>query len=125
MRKTKTLTVEFDDGTQELPSSIKVKCNVTGNIKSFHTPYLVRLIKRKYENNWNLFNTTYISKEGRGMKNIEEDEEPSLSSYKLYLVNKLKYLLSRKKNSIIVFELNEVRDVFAKRFPDENINDYI
>ena len=37
MRKTKTLNIEFADGTQNLPSSIKVKCNVTGNTNANNT----------------------------------------------------------------------------------------
>lgn len=125
MRKTKTLNIEFADGTQNLPSSIKVKCNVTGNTKSFHTPYLIRLIKRKYQNNWKLFNTTYVSKEGKGVKNVIEDEEPSLSNYKNYLIARFKYLLSCTSSSIINHELYEVKETFSQRFPTENINDYI
>ena len=62
MRKKKIITVTFKDGIQHLPSSVKVKCNITGNEKGFYTPYLVELIKRKYKNNYKYFIENYISK---------------------------------------------------------------
>lgn len=126
MRKTKLLTVQFTDGEQSLPSSLKVECTVTGHSKSFHTPYLVRLIKRKYNNNWHKFISSYVSKEGRGLQaKTDDDEEPTLDVYKNYLITKYKYLLSCKNSIIIKHKLNDVKEVFLNRFPNENINELI
>ena len=47
--------IQFDDGVYELPSSMKVQCNVTGRQIHYYTPNLLRIIKKSYKNNYKYF----------------------------------------------------------------------
>ena len=121
MRKQKIITVQFADGEQQLPSSIKITCTVTDNKKSFYTPYLVKLIKRKYDNNYNQFITSYVSKEGRGQQRAQKQcgqgipEEDDLSQYKRYLA--LQHAAVRGKRDMKSRNmLHHILEVWERRF---------
>lgn len=71
-RKKKIFNYEFADGKQSLPSSVEVRCSISGEkIKMYHKQ-LVKLIKNKYNNRWELFKTSYIKK--GNTPNIYSDE---------------------------------------------------
>tara|TARA_R110000851_G_scaffold95358_2_gene207180 strand:+ start:80 stop:466 length:387 start_codon:yes stop_codon:yes gene_type:complete len=121
MRKQKIITVAFKDGEQQLPSSVKVKCNVTGTEKGFYTPYLIKLIKRKYENNYKYFIENYISK---GMnKDTEKDanEPPDLSLYMATLQLEYAFFRRQPKTPQIKSKISAVKEKFDARFPDNDI----
>lgn len=44
-------------------------CTVTGNEKKFYHSYLANMIEKKYDNNIDTFEQTYISREGKGIIN--------------------------------------------------------
>ena len=122
MKQNKIINVQFDDGPQRLRSSLKIKCNVTGDIKSFYTPYLIGLIKRKYNNNYQHFLDTYISKGARRQLSEGNDDEPTLDVYKSVLALEYKHLkreLSTIKNR---HRITTIKSIFNRRFPEENIN---
>ena len=123
MRKSKLITVKFDDGEQILPSSLKVKCNATGTSKGFYTPYLIKLIKKKYNNDYGYFLANYVSKGHTLKKTVDEDEEPSLSLYKTTLRQEYSFLSSRKQTTHSRVRMTQIEDVFQKRFPEESPND--
>ena len=127
MRKQKILNVEFADGDQQLPSSVKVKCTVTGNQKSFYTPYLVKLIKRKYNNCYQKFIDTYVSKEGRGLQNKRKvegnpEEVNDLSGYKQYLLLYLNSVIGKSDSKSRTIADN-IRDVWQARFSTSNLQE--
>ena len=120
MRKTKLITVQFDDGEQTLPSSIKIKCTVTGKLKGFYTPYLIKLIKRKYNNNYNEFINTYVSK-GNKMKTSTVIEEDPYRLYREVLQREYNFLRNQPKSASIKHKIQVVKDRFSTRFPDADI----
>ena len=50
-------------------NNYKVKCSVTGNIKSFYHKYLHNMIVTKFDSNIDLFRDTYVSREAGPDKN--------------------------------------------------------
>ena len=125
MRKKKIITAEFSDGTRELPSSIKIKCNATGQLKGFYTPYLIRLIKRKYDNNYQHFIDNYVAKgQKKIINNNDEEEENDLSLYKTVLQMEYTHLKCQPKTAQSQGRLGLIKDRFDNRFPDEDIGHY-
>ena len=46
-------------------NSYVATCTVTGNAKKFYHAYLAKLIANKYDNNIDVFEQNYVSREGR------------------------------------------------------------
>jgi|SaaInlV_120m_DNA_2_1039728.scaffolds.fasta_scaffold67841_1 hypothetical protein len=122
MKRSKIINVQFSDGPQQLMSSLKVKCNATGEIKSFYTPYLIGLIKRKYDNNYQYFLKTYISKSARKRVLEVTDEEPALDVYKSVLTLEYDHLKRQPGTIKNRHRINVIKSIFSRRFPEENIN---
>lgn len=114
------INVTFDDGVKELPSTLKVTCNVTGDVKSFYTPYLIKLIKRKYNNNYQYFIDNYACR-GANKKIKDENDEPTYGAYKLALASEYRYLKSHGTSSQDKHRLTTIADIFESRFPDDDI----
>lgn len=114
------INVTFDDGVRELPSTLKIKCNATGAIKSFYTPYLVKLIKRKYNNSYQYFIDNYVCR-GANKKIKDEDDVPTYKAYKLALASEYRYLKSHGTTSRDKHRLTTIADIFESRFPDDDI----
>ena len=123
--KQKILAIEFADGVQELPSSMKVQCNITGKSIHYYTPNLLRIIKNKYKNNYKYFLDNYISREGKSMipTNLTEDHEEDLTPYRSYLLLSYNALKKEKKNSITASKMADITDIFAKRFPERSFSE--
>ena len=67
-------TYTFADQTVNL-HGYRATCTETGNSKQFHHAYLANLIVKKYNNDFGLFEKTYVSKEGRGLVRTREAAE--------------------------------------------------
>ena len=121
MRKSKLITVQFDDGEQTLTSSVKIKCNATGQVKGFYTPYLVKLIKRKYNNNYKEFIDTYVSKGNKLPKPENADDTPDLRLYRSALQLEYDSLSNKPRSTKRNHRISQIVDIFSKRFPDEHL----
>lgn len=121
MRKSKLITVQFDDGEQTLTSSVKIKCNATGQVKGFYTPYLVKLIKRKYNNNYKEFIDTYVSKGNKLPKPENADDAPDLRLYRSALQLEYDSLSNKPRSTKRNHRISQIVDIFSKRFPDEHL----
>ena len=64
-------TYTFADQTVNL-HGYKATCTLTGKSKQFHHSYLANLIVKKYNNDFSHFESTYVSKEGRGIIRAQE-----------------------------------------------------
>lgn len=88
-KKKKIFTYEFDDGFQEIPSTYKVKCNVTGELVPVYHKFLETLVKKKYKNNFGYF-LKHFAKKGAVKKQKEDagytGEQHSLNAYSDYLI---------------------------------------
>lgn len=127
MRKRKIIKATFADGVRELPSSLKIKCNATGQVKGFYTPYLIKLIARKYNNNYDQFISTYVSKGQSKIRSSSEEsqiEEPDLSLYKNALKLEYKFLRTQPVVNKHQHRINLIKEKFNNRFPLESISDY-
>ena len=66
-------------------NNYKVTCTVTGNRKKFYHKYLAGLIARDYDNNIDLFRTTYVSREAkRGQAEARKLEQVKAKITRLY-----------------------------------------
>ena len=54
----------FEDQTVNLNGYVAV-CTKTGNPKRFYHSYLANMIEKKFNNNFALFEDTYVSREGK------------------------------------------------------------
>jgi hypothetical protein len=115
------ITVMFKDGVQHLPSSVKVKCNITGIKKGFYTPYLINLIKRKYENNYKYFIDNYISKGMNKDTEKDDNEPPDLSLYMSTLQLEYAFLRRQTRTPQIKSKMSAIKERFSTRFPDHDI----
>lgn len=121
MRNKKIITHVFADGRQDLPSTIKVKCNVTGEEKFFYTPLLIKTIANKYENSYSNFVDAYISREGKALQkenSIDEltgEEVSDLSLYKNFLLMEYNSIKNRKDTESLN-KKEHIKDVWEKRF---------
>jgi hypothetical protein len=125
-RKKKLFNYEFADGEQQIPSTYKVKCNVTGELIPIYHRFLNTLIKKKYKNNFSYFTKTF-AKKGAVSKQREEagytNDLYSLNAYSDYLVICYKSCLetlvdnfnekavTRTKNEMVFYA-----DCFMKHF---------
>ena len=69
----------FNCGTEVDLNNYTTICTETGNEKKFYHSYLANMIEKKFNNDFTLFESTYISREGKGIlnktnkaKNVEE-----------------------------------------------------
>jgi len=89
-RKKKLFTYEFSDGEQTIASSYKAKCNITGELIPIYHKFLVKLIKKDYKNNFDLFKTTFAKKEAVQKQKEDagygEGDPYKLNAYSEYLV---------------------------------------
>jgi len=76
-------------------NNYKVTCTVTGNRKSFYHAYLARLIEDKYDNNIDLFRTTYVSREGRSSQ-LEQQKLAKVKSRIDALYNQIRSLKTKR-----------------------------
>lgn len=89
-RKKKLYNYEFADCKQSLPSSVEVRCSISGEkIKMYHKQ-LVKLIKNRYSNRWELFKTSYIKKGNKpslyGEDGTMEEYNTRPEGYRKYLI---------------------------------------
>ena len=67
-RAKKVHNYQFSDQTVNLNGYVAV-CTKTGNEKKFYHSYLANMIEKKFNNDFSLFENTYISREGKGIIN--------------------------------------------------------
>ena len=124
MRKQKIIYVEFDDGVKELPSSMKVKCNVTGELVHFYVPNMAKVIRKKYNNNFQHFIDTYVSRTGKREVRTPangESEQEDLSQYRNVLVLQFNAVRDKKdRHSRNIIE--HVKEVWGRRFGDIDLS---
>ena len=56
----------FEDQTINLNGYV-ARCTVTGNEKRFYHSYLANMIQKKFDNNFENFENTYVSREGKSV----------------------------------------------------------
>ena len=56
----------FEDQTVNLNGYV-ARCTVTGNEKRFYHSYLANMIEKKFDNNFENFENTYVSREGKSI----------------------------------------------------------
>ena len=117
--------IQFADGEYELPSSMKVECNVTGRKIHYYTPNLLKIIKNSYKKNYKYFLENYISREGKSMitADVIDEEEDSLKEYRNYLMLSYYALSKQQKNSITQSKMDEVIEIFERRFPERSFKE--
>lgn len=119
--KRKTMSVEFDDGVYDLPSSMKAKCTVTGREIHYYTPNLLRIIRNKYKNNYSYFLDNYVSREGKALApEVVDDEEEDLTPYREYLLMFYRSLIQSPASSDRQNKMADIVETYGKRFPDRN-----
>lgn len=89
-KKKKVFNYLFADGFQEIPSTYKAKCNVTGELVPIYHKFLVKLIKSKYRDNFGYF-TKHFAKKGavkkqRSEAGYNQEDKFSLNAYSDYLI---------------------------------------
>jgi len=99
----KTFKYRFVDCEKELPSNVEVTCSQSGEKIMMYHKMVNSLVKRRYDNNWKLFETTYIKKGNRAKKIASTDEEfedinRRPEGYKQYLI--MSYLHERDVSSL-------------------------
>jgi hypothetical protein len=101
-KQKKLITYEFVDGEQQIPSTFKAKCNVTGELVPMYHKLLVKLIEKKYKNNFTYF-LKHFSKKGAEKKQKEEagynNDKYSLNAYSDYLIICYKSCLETLKDN--------------------------
>ena len=74
----------FADQTVNLNGYVCI-CTSTGNEKRFYHSYLANMIEKKYDNDFSLFEKTYISREGKGTINrVNKVKDVEVQITKLY-----------------------------------------
>jgi len=91
-RTKKVHNYEFSDQTVNLNGYVAV-CTKTGNEKRFYHSYLANMIEKKFNNDFSLFEQTYISREGKGIINrVNKVKDVEEQITKLY--NRIRQLKS-------------------------------
>ena len=113
-------SIKFSDGVYELPSSMKVKCNVTGRLIHYYTPNLLRIIKNKYKNDYKYFLENYISREGKSMTvtNDTIEQEDDLKEYRNYLLLSYNSFKKQPKSSLSCGQMTTIIEIFETRWPE-------
>ena len=82
-------------GTEVNLNGYNAKCTITGNYKRFYHSYLANMIEKKFNNNFSLFEKTYVSREGKGIinkANKVKDVEVQITN----LYNRIRQLKSKR-----------------------------
>ena len=119
-KRKKLFTYKFMDGEQSFPSSLYVTCTESGEKVKMYHKQLVKLIKRKYNNNYKLFKASYIKKGNKiNIKEIDDyDMRPE--GYRKYLITAYLHF----KNSSLYSESEKrgrmtfLNDCYQKRWDD-------
>ena len=75
----------FDCGSVVDLNSYTAICTQTGNEKKFYHSYLANMIMKKFNNDFKLFENTYISREGKGILNeVNKVKDLEVKISKLY-----------------------------------------
>ena len=91
-RTKKVHNYSFNDKTVNLNGYVAV-CTKTGNEKRFYHSYLANMIEKKFNNDFTLFENTYISREGKGILNkVNKVKDVEVQITKLY--NRIRTLKS-------------------------------
>jgi hypothetical protein len=91
-RTKKVHNYKFSDQTVNLNGYVAV-CTKTGNEKRFYHSYLANMIEKKFNNDFTLFENTYISREGKGILNkVNKVKDVEVQITKLY--NRIRTLKS-------------------------------
>jgi len=126
-RQKRFFTYEFADGEQEIASSYKAKCTITGEIVPIYHKFLEKLVKKHYKNNFGLFLKTFAQKGALQKKREDEgyrdDDKYSLNAYSDYLIicykSCLKTLEDNYNREAIIKTKNEmamISDNFTRNF---------
>ncbi len=120
-KKKKLFNYKFIDCEKSLPSSIVVKCTQTGEEVRMYHKQLVRLIEKKYRNNYSLFRASYIKKGNKPeINNIDENGEYNTApeGYRQYLIIAYKFAKqdSRLDDSMRAERLNFLSECYSKRY---------
>ena len=91
-RSKKVHNYTFSDQTVNLNGYVAI-CNITKNEKRFYHSYLANMIEKKFNNDFSLFENTYISREGKGIINrVNKVKDVEKQITKLY--NRIRQLKS-------------------------------
>tara|TARA_R100000278_G_C5455634_1_gene159021 strand:- start:148 stop:561 length:414 start_codon:yes stop_codon:yes gene_type:complete len=119
-RKKKLYNYTFADCKKTLPSSLYVKCTETGEEVKMYHKQLVKLIESKYNNNWKLFQATYIKKGNRVYTNEIDDYDSRPEGYRKYLVTA--FVAAKNDPTLSESErrgkLSFLNDCYQKRWND-------
>ena len=89
-RKKKTFNYEFADGWQKLPSTYMATCTISKEIVPIYHKFLVKLIEKKYKNNFEYFTKAFTTKgavkQQREDAGYVEDDKFTLNAYSDYLI---------------------------------------
>lgn len=134
-KQKKIFNYEFADGWQEIPSSYKAKCNVTGELVPIYHKALETLIKKSYKNNFAYF-LKHFAKKGAVKKQREDagyndQEKFSLNAYSDYLIicyksgiETLKENFNQQSITRTKKEMDHAANCFRKHF-NRDITKYI
>ena len=120
-------SIKFPPPPPPPPPPPKEKYNVTGRLIHYYVPNLLRIIKNKYQNNYKYFLENYISREGKSMIPINDtsDQEDDLKEYRNYLLLSYNALKQQPKSSITCGKMDEIVEIFDRRFPDMSLEEEI
>lgn len=112
-KKKKIFNYEFADGFQEIPSTYKAKCNITGEFVPIYHKFLESLIKKKYKNNFAYF-LKHFAKKGavekkRAEQGYNEEDKYSLNRYSDYLIICYKSCLEILKDNYNKDSINKAK----------------
>jgi len=113
-RQKKFFNYEFVDGVQEIPSSYKAKCNITGELIPIYHKFLVKLILDHYKNNFALFKNTFVKKGAAKQQRVDQGygDEDTVDPYKLNIYSD--YLVASYKHCIDILKDNYNQKVISK-----------
>lgn len=85
-------------------NNYKVTCTKTGKRKSFYHRYLAGLIKNKYQNNIDLFRTSYVSREAAPSRDERRADQIQQRINRLFVqISNLKGELAELKSGDVTF----------------------
>ena len=133
-KKKKVFNYFFADGYQEIPSTYKAKCNITGELVPIYHKVLIKLIKTKYRDNFAYF-IKHFAKKGANKKQKAEagysDDKFSLNAYSDYLIICYKSAIETLKDNFNKDSINKAKteidhaaNCFRKHF-NRDITKYV
>lgn len=123
-REKKLIKYIFDDGLQEIPSSYKAKCNVTGELVPIYHKFLRKMVEEKYKNNFGLFLKKFVKKGAEEqVRQQDGDDLFKLNAYSDYLIVSYKHCLKVLEDNFneeailkTRSEMDHITNCFTKRF---------